>query len=197
MRIFLIYDRYIEIGLIFFIFLGNNSIGDQFNNRSATKDMFLPGMTTRGLADQTNEYFQKAVKRDGKSYVSLLDGFIVALREEIDSPGGLATRNPAAIERQPYRLDVKSDGTGIESTGWFRSSDGNGKEADEAVMMSRICALEWVITLYEFVVPHSLKAEVRSLSCFLLFSHTALANNIYAVIMLHRMISMQKSSFHQ
>ena len=107
------------------------SIGDQFTNRSTTKETFLPGMTTRSLAEQTNEYFQNEVRRDGQAYVFHLDGFIVALREELDSPGGIAMRNPPAIEREPFRLDVKSDGTGIESTGWFRSNDGR-QEANDA-----------------------------------------------------------------
>ena len=136
------------------------SIGDQYNSRSTNKDIFLPGLTTRSLAEKTNECFQNAVRRDGKSFVSHLDGFIVALREELDSPGGLAARNPPAVERQPYRLDVKSDGSGIESTGWFRSSE-NAEEPDDALMMSRLCALQWVIVLYEDVVPRTLKAEVR------------------------------------
>jgi len=136
------------------------SIGDQFTTRSTTTDAFLPGMTTRGLAEQTNNYFQNAVRSDGKTYVSHLDGFIVALREELDSPGGLATRNPAAVEREPFRLDVKSDGTGIESTGWFRSSDSENDPKD-ALLMSRLCALDWVIVLYEGVVPYSLKAQVK------------------------------------
>jgi hypothetical protein len=32
-------------------------------------------------------------------------------------------------------------------------------------MMSRLCALEWVVVLYESVVPDALKAEVSRLSC--------------------------------
>ena len=132
------------------------SIGDTFHNRSSTKDSFLPDQTTRSLAEQTNECLQNAVRRDGKAYVSHLDGFIVALREELDSPSN--ARNPPAIERKPYRMDVTPDGTGIESTGWFRSSrDTSGKE--DPTMMSRLCALQWVTVLYESVVPDVLKAD--------------------------------------
>ena len=132
------------------------SIGDTFHNRSSTKDSFLPDQTTRSLAEQTNECLQDAVKRDGKAYVSHLDGFIVALREELDSPAN--ARNPPAVERKPYRMDVTPDGTGIESTGWFRSSnDTDGNE--DSTMMSRLCALHWVIVLYESVVPDVLKAD--------------------------------------
>ena len=131
------------------------SIGDTFHNRSSTKDSFLPDQTTQSLAEQTNECLQNAVRRDGKAYVSHLDGFIVALREELDSPSN--ARSPPAVERKPYRMDVTTDGTGIESTGWFRSSkDTDGKE--DSTMMSRLCALQWVIVLYESVVPDVLKS---------------------------------------
>jgi hypothetical protein len=119
------------------------------------------------LAEQTNACLQNDVRRDGKAYVSHLDGFIVALREELDSPGGLGARNPPAIERKPHRMDVQQDGSGIESTGWFRASEGT-EERDDAMMMSRLCALQWVTVLYENVVPDSLKAEVRGL-CFSYF----------------------------
>lgn len=97
------------------------------------------------------------MRRDGEVYVSHLDGFIVALREELDSPGGMNARNPPAVERKPYRMDVTPDGTGIESPGWFRSS--LDEKGDESIMMSRLCALEWVVVLYESVVPDALKAE--------------------------------------
>jgi hypothetical protein len=127
----------------------------------------LPDQTTHSLAEQTNACLQNDVRRDGKAYVSHLDGFIVALREELDSPGGLGARNPPAIERKPYRMDVQQDGSGIESTGWFRASEGT-EERDDAMMMSRLCALQWVTVLYENVVPDSLKAEVRRL-CFSYF----------------------------
>jgi hypothetical protein len=102
------------------------------------------------------------VRRDGEAYVSHLDGFIVALREELDSPGGMNARNPPAVERKPYRMDVTPDGTGIESPGWFRASV--DEREDESTMMSRLCALEWVVVLYESVVPDALKAEVSRLS---------------------------------
>ena len=88
------------------------SIGDTFNNKSNVRDYFLPDTTTHTLADQTNACLQEAVKKDGKAYVQHLDSFIVALREELDSPGGVNARNPPAIDRRPYRMDVKHDGTG-------------------------------------------------------------------------------------
>ena len=139
----------------------NNSIGDTFHSRTSTKDAFLPDLTTRLLAEETNRYLQDAVRRDGKAFVSHLDGFIVALREELDSPGGMNARNPPAVERKPYRMDVTPDGTGIESPGWFRASV--DEREDESTIMSRLCALEWIVVLYESVVPDALKAEVSHL----------------------------------
>ena len=137
------------------------SIGDEtIQGRHATgssKDSFLPEQTTHVLAEMTNDFLQDAVRRHGSAYVSHLDGFIVALHEELDT--GVDGRNPPAIDRRPYRLDVKGDGSGIESTGWFRSSAGTYDEQGDAAMMSRRCALEWIIVLYEYVVPDSLKAE--------------------------------------
>jgi len=76
-------------------------------------------------------------------------------------------------------MDVKQDGTGIESTGWFRTAAGDhgnanaGEDVQEQkdnkeshsgteesmVIMSRLCALQWIAVLYEYVVPHSLKSE--------------------------------------
>lgn len=65
-------------------------------------------------------------------------------------------------------MDVLQDGTGIETAGWFRSSrEGIGKDAtntDDSVVMSRLCALHWVIVLYESVVPDQLKADVSTRS---------------------------------
>lgn len=90
-----------------------------------------------------------------------LDSFIVALREELDSPGGLSARNPPAEERRLYRIDVNRDGTGIERPGWFRKSSDTKERDEESMVSSRLCALHWVIVLYESVVPDSLKAEVR------------------------------------
>lgn len=79
------------------------SVGDNFVSTSgtSTKDAFLPDQTTRSLAEQMNTCLQNAVRRDGKAYVEHLDGFIVALREEMASPGGLSSKNPPAIERTP------------------------------------------------------------------------------------------------
>lgn len=54
------------------------------------------------------------MRRDGHAFIPHLGGFIVALREELDSPGGLTARNPPSVERRPYRMDVKPDGSGIE-----------------------------------------------------------------------------------
>ena len=137
------------------------SIGDTFHTKSNVKDTFLPDQTTHALAEQTNACLQDAVRRDGKAYVQHLDSFIVALREELDSPGGMNARNPPATERKPYRMDVKHDGTGIESQGWFRTSNDTKEDDVDSMMMSRLCALHWVIVLYESVVPVSLKADVR------------------------------------
>lgn len=89
------------------------SIGDTFNAKgNSTKDSFLPDVTTNELAEQTNACLRDAVRRDGKAYIQHLDSFIVALREELDSPGGLSARNPPAEERRLYRIDVNRDGTG-------------------------------------------------------------------------------------
>jgi hypothetical protein len=131
------------------------------------KDTFLPDTTTHTLAEQTNACVQQAVRADGKAYVHHLDSFIVALREELDSPGGVNARNPPAIERKPYRMDVKSDGTGIESQGWFRASTDTKEEDIDSMMMSRLCALHWIIVLYESVVPDVLKADVSDQSSML------------------------------
>jgi len=132
------------------------SIGDTHQSRA--KDSFLPEQTTHSLAEQANTCLQDAVRRDGQAFIPHLGGFIVALREELDSPGGLIARQPPSIERRPYRMDVKADGSGIESTGWFRASDGV-EERDNALILSRLCALQWVVVLYEHVVPNSLKAD--------------------------------------
>ncbi|KAL7443113.1 hypothetical protein ACHAXM_008659 [Skeletonema potamos] len=135
------------------------SIGDTHQSRA--KDIFLPDQTTHNLAEQANTCLQDAVRRDGKAFIPHLGGFVVALREELDSPGGLIARNPPSVERRPYRMDVKPDGSGIESTGWFRASDGV-EERDNALILSRLCALQWVVVLYEHVVPSTLKAEYAS-----------------------------------
>ena len=132
------------------------SIGDR--NSAGTKDSFLPDQSTQSLAEQTNACLQEAVQRGGVLYVPHLEGFIVALREELDE--GLSTRNPPAVERSAYRADVKSDGTGIESAGWYRSSEDTKRMDEEAMVMSKLCALQWVAVLYESVVPDSLKADV-------------------------------------
>lgn len=91
-----------------------------------------------------------------------LDSFIVALREELDSPGGLSNKNPPAKERSLYRIDVNRDGTGIESPGWYRASNDTKERCEESMVSSRLCALHWVIVLYDSVVPDALKAEVRT-----------------------------------
>jgi hypothetical protein len=57
-------------------------------------------------------------------------------------------------------MDVLQDGTGIETAGWFRSSRDVTERSDETMVMSRLCALHWVIVLYESVVPDPLKADV-------------------------------------
>jgi len=80
------------------------SVGDNFvsTNSATAKDAFLPDQTTRSLAEQTNACLQDAVRRDGPAFVEHLDGFIVALREEMASPGGFGSKNSPAIERTPY-----------------------------------------------------------------------------------------------
>jgi hypothetical protein len=57
-------------------------------------------------------------------------------------------------------MDVQPDGTGIETAGWFRSSGDSKEKNDESIVMSRLCALHWIIVLYESVVPDVLKADV-------------------------------------
>jgi Vacuolar 14 Fab1-binding region len=136
------------------------SIGDTFQSKPNVKDSFLPDVTTHTLADQTNTCLQGAVRSNGKAYVNHLDSFIVALREELDSPGGVNARNPPAVERKPYRMDVKHDGTGIESQGWFRKSNDTKETNIDSMMWSRLCALQWIVVLYESVVPDALKADV-------------------------------------
>lgn len=59
-----------------------------------------------------------------------------------------------------YRMDVLQDGTGIETAGWFRTSGDPNEQSNENMLMSRLCALHWVIVLYESVVPDPLKADV-------------------------------------
>lgn len=137
------------------------SIGDSHHSTGGTKDAFLPEQSTRALAEQTNQYLQDAVRRDGSSFIQHLDAFIVTLREELDSPGGTIAKNPPAIERVPYRMDVKQDGNGIETSGWFRASSDLRERNDEAMVMSRLCALDWITVLYDHVVPTLLKADVR------------------------------------
>ncbi|GKY93277.1 hypothetical protein MPSEU_000295200 [Mayamaea pseudoterrestris] len=135
------------------------SIGDDFQPNGSSKDLFLPDQSTRALAEQTNQTLQVAVRRDGPSYVPLLDGFIAALRDELDSPDGLAARHPPAVDRVPYRMDVVQDGTGIESPGWFNASKDEVTRSDESMILSRLCTLQWIIVLYESVVPVAIKAE--------------------------------------
>ncbi len=156
------------------------SIGDTFQNRSAVKDTFLPDQTTHYLAEQTNRCLQNDVRAENRAYIPHLGGFVVALREELDARGGMSAKNRKAKERKPYRMDVKPDGSGIESTGWFRTYDGNDDgngdgglledsqrhdDAEVAVghenILSRLCALDWIVLLFECVVPDSLKDEVR------------------------------------
>jgi hypothetical protein len=138
------------------------SIGDTFEGK-VSPSSFLPEHSTHFLAEQTNKCLQSNVQKEGKSYVDHLNSFIVALRDELDTSGRILTRNrTAAKERKPYRMDVKADGTGIESTGWYRG-DGDNDDDEYAVVNieSRLCALEWVHILFEHVVPYSMKDEVR------------------------------------
>ena len=57
-------------------------------------------------------------------------------------------------------MDVLQDGTGIETAGWFRTGSNQTEQNIEAMVMSRLCALQWVIVLYDNVVPDPLKADV-------------------------------------
>lgn len=78
------------------------SIGDtspSVASGPSAKDEFLPDQTTQSLAEQTNACLQEAVSRDGKVFVEYLDGFIVALREELATSGGFSSKNPPAMER--------------------------------------------------------------------------------------------------
>lgn len=59
-----------------------------------------------------------------------------------------------------YRGDIPQDGTGIERPGWFRASRDVHATNINAIASSRLCALQWVIVLYENVVPDQLKADV-------------------------------------
>lgn len=59
-------------------------------------------------------------------------------------------------------MDVVHDGTGIETAGWFRASRDRDQIDTEAMVASRLCALHWVIVLYESVVPDPLKADVST-----------------------------------
>mmetsp|Transcript_8313 Transcript_8313/g.12314 ORF Transcript_8313/g.12314 Transcript_8313/m.12314 type:complete len:1668 (+) Transcript_8313:74-5077(+) len=136
------------------------SIGDTYDAEQSNIDnVYLPNQSTRALADQTNLCLQNAIRQDGSVFVSHLDGFIVALREELDSLGGLGAKNAPAVERKPYRMDANADGTGIETAGWFRTSKNETSMNDEDNLISRLCALQWVTVLYENVVPDELKAE--------------------------------------
>ena len=87
------------------------SIGDAHDEGCSEKG-FLPHQTTRSLAEQTNICLQNAIKEDGQAYVDHLDGLTLALREELDSPGGRCGQNALAFERKPHRVDVNPDGTG-------------------------------------------------------------------------------------
>jgi hypothetical protein len=141
------------------------SIGDTFKTRASGKDLFFPDQSTHYLADLTNRCIQKSVREEGRSYVSHLSGFVVALREELETPGGLSGKNRYAKERKPYRMDVKPDGSGIESTGWFHNKDDDdNQDRIHENILSRLCALDWVVLLFQHVVPDTLKDEVRAIS---------------------------------
>ena len=134
------------------------SIGDLYDGRQ-TDSSLLPQFSTRSLAERTNESLQKAVIREGSAFVSHLDGLTLALREELDSPGGISSKNAPAIERKLFRADTNPDGSGIESAGWFRTADDANIIIQESAV-SRLCALQWVNVVYEYVVPDEEKAQV-------------------------------------
>jgi len=133
------------------------AIGDTFES-NILSNSFLPDQATHYLAQQTNICLQHNVRKEGRAYMAHLDAFIVALREELDTP--FSAKNRSAKERKPYRMDVKPDGTGIESTGWYRDngdSDDEGYSETHVNIASRHCALEWIALLFEYVVPDSMK----------------------------------------
>lgn len=132
---------------------------DEDRSRDNTKESFLPDQTTHSLAEQTNASIQKNIRRDSRAYVPYLADFISALKEELDTPGGLSAKNRSAKEYEPYRKDLKSDGTGVESEGWYRTNEGLPSNSDHESIYSRLCALDWVVLLFEHVVPDSLKDE--------------------------------------
>jgi len=137
------------------------SIGDTFESKPSSSS-FLPEQSTHHLAEQTNICLQSNVRKEGRAYIAHLDAFIVALREELDTSGiSLSAKNRTAKDRKPYRMDVKTDGTGIESTGWFRGNDESDDEefSEHVNIAPRLCALEWVTILFQFVVPDSMKDE--------------------------------------
>jgi hypothetical protein len=61
-------------------------------------------------------------------------------------------------------MDVPQDGTGIETAGWFRTSSKPNEYVTESMVMSRLCALQWVTVLYESVVPELLRADVSTIN---------------------------------
>ena len=89
------------------------SIGDTHSSPRG-KDTFLPDQTTHSLAEQANTCLQDAVRRDGQAFIPHLGGFILALREELDSPRGLVARNPiftwTTAAEQESGEQAKSDG---------------------------------------------------------------------------------------
>ncbi len=155
------------------------SIGDTFDSK-ALSNSFLPEQSTHYLAEQTNLCLQSNVCNEGKAYIDHLDSFIVALRDELDTSSS-SSKIRTAKERKPYRMDVKTDGTGIESTGWFRCNDDSDDEgySEYVNIASRLCALEWVKILFEYVVPISMKDEVR-ISClyYMICLLNIISNNI-------------------
>lgn len=68
--------------------------------------------------------------------------------------------NFIGFDNEARLLTLKHSNT-FSSTGWFRSSDGV-EERDNALILSRLCALQWVVVLYDHVVPDSLKSEYAS-----------------------------------
>jgi hypothetical protein len=133
---------------------------DETRNKDNTRESFLPDQTTHSLAEQTNISIQNNVRRESRAYVPYLADFISALKEELVTPGGLSAKNRMSKEYEPYRKDLKSDGTGVESEGWYRTNEGLPSNSDHQSIHSRLCALDWVVLLYEYVVPDSLKDEV-------------------------------------
>jgi hypothetical protein len=77
-------------------------------------------------------------------------------------------------------MDVKPDGSGIESTGWFHNKDeDDDQDRIHENILSRLCALDWVVLLFQHVVPDTLKDEVCAISFMLAFDSMKYCHSHY------------------